>query len=80
MMQDNDETQLFKCKITMDYQSETKTLTITRRAPTAVDVKNQLLNQLTGKNAAVALADYDGSTHIINSMKFGNITIEQAKE
>jgi len=74
----NDESKLFRCIITMDYQSTTEKITVTRRAPNKAELKNNVEKVLNSNDAVVSLADVDEGFKTFNSMKFGHIdTVEK---
>jgi len=70
----NDESKLFRCIITMDYQSTTKQISVTRRSTDKAQLRNDIAGVLNGSDAVVALADVDEGFVMLNSMKFGHIS------
>lgn len=77
-MNDKNHSKVFRCTITMDYQSITKTITVTRQAPDALKCKKQLKDEVLNSNeTVVALAKEDGGFRLINSMKFGDMDVEE---
>ena len=80
---DQDSSKLFKAHIYMDFKNPDKgEIIVTRRAPSKLDVKRQLEDRLNpGRDQSiVSLVDADGELHMIHTMKFGYLKVEEVEK